>query len=574
METPMEGFLDFGGHMTGPPSDPAISGSFSGDALRFGDFSLERVVSTFGYGGERIDLELSAFDRGNQVLAASGFFPSDLRVQPDGARIPNAPIGLDVSFESFPADIGLAFMDAIEEVEGALTGDLHFAGTTGDLEPRGDLVLVGGAATVPALGVRHRNVQAHLLLSTDGIIRVDGSLQSGGNATVSGTVRLRDPLSDPGLNLKVEVQEFLAVARRDFQGTLSGFVDVTKTYKSPLVKGELTVEEGVLMVEEVARSVEVVDLSDPTFFNPIDTPLALRPIIRSNQNPFLQNLMLDVQLTMAQDSWLRGREMNLELEGNLGVYWDRTQRDLAFLGVLNAVRGVYSVFGRQFQVEEGTVSFPGTPGINPDLNIRALNRLRTANDDRLEIIATVDGSLLAPRVSLSSNSTFQIAESDLVSYLIFGRPSYALASGQSAVVRGAAGVFAGATASLAFGLFSSELGAVLTRDWGLDYLAVSQGQNQALNTKFLGGTVATTQVEIGQYLTDDLFASVLWRPLSSGTGQDEFAALRIESRLSDRWTLEGYWEDRFLRSGIWGFEDQDLDLSKVFGFFLYREWGY
>jgi len=383
------------------------------------------------------------------------------------------------------------------------------------------------------------------------MIQVDGSLQSGGTATVSGTVRLREPLSDPALDIRVEAQEFLAVARRDFQGTLSGWVDVSKTYKSPKVKGELTVEEGVLMVEEVARSVEVVDLSDPAFFNPIDTPVTLRPIISSNQNPFLQNLMLEVDLNMAQDSWLRGREMNLELAGDLKVYWDRTQRDLTFLGVLDAVRGVYSVFGRQFQVEEGTVSFPGTPGINPDLNIRALHRLRTAENDRLDIVAKVDGSLLSPRVSLSSNSTFQIAESDLVSYLIFGRPSYALASGQSAVARETAGVFAGASASLAVGLFSSELGAILTRDVGLDYLAVSQGQNQALGTQGLGGTVATTQVEIGQYLTDDLFASVLWRPLSQGTDQSQFAALRIESRLSDRWTLEGYWEDRFLRSGVW-----------------------
>jgi hypothetical protein len=573
MATPMAGVLNLSAHMTGPPADPMVEGFLGGEFLRYGDFRLDSLGSGFSYGNERLRLDLTAFDGDRRVLAADGFIPLDLRVEAEGARIPDAPVDLGVSFDAFPAGIVLAFMETMEEVEGTLSGDLHFGGTAGDVEPLGNLRLADGAASFPALGVRHRAVTADFHLNPDGVVEVDGSLRSGGLAEVSGTVTLRDPLSDPELNLTIDARNFLAASRRDVIGTLSGSVVVSRSYMSPRIDGELTVEQGELRVEEVARSVEVVDLSDPTFFNLVDTTLVtLQPIIRASQNPFLQNLMLSIDLTMAQDSWLRGRELNLEMAGSLGVYWDRRARDLVFLGVLDAVRGVYSVFGRQFQVEEGTVSFPGTPGINPDLNIRALNRLRTQDNDRLDIIATVEGSLLEPRVTLSSNSAFQMAQSDLVSYLVFGRPSYALTTGQSAYARGAAGIFAGATTSLAVGLFSSELGAILTKDVGLDYLAVTQGQNQPLGTQALRGTVATTQVEIGQYLTEDIFAALLWRPGSRG--QDQFAALRIESQISDRWTLEGYWEDRFLRSGFWGVDEYTLGLNKVFGFFLYREWGY
>ena len=337
-------------------------------------------------------------------------------------------------------------------------------------------------------------------------------------------------------------------------------------------------ERGELQVEEIARSVEVVDLSDPAFFNVVEDNVTLRPIIQANQNPFLQNLSLMVDLTMAQDGWLRGRDLNVEMAGSLNVVWDRTERDLAFLGVLDAVRGVYSVFGRQFQVEEGTVSFPGTPGINPDLNIRALNRLRTS-DGPLDIIATVEGPLLSPRVSLSSNAAFPIAESDLVSYLIFGRPSYALASGQRSAAGAAgeaAGLFAGAGASIAVGLFSSELGSLLAQDVGLDYLAITQGQagNQSLGFKSLGSSVETTQVEIGQYLTNDIFAALYWRPLSKGgDNSPRLAALKVETRLSDRWTLEGYWEDRFFRTAL--FRIGNLGKSdRTLGFSLFREWRY
>jgi hypothetical protein len=205
--------------------------------------------------------------------------------------------------------------------------------------------------------------------------------------------------------------------------------------------------------------------------------------------------------------------------------------------------------------------------VNPELNITAMNRIRTAEGLQLEIIATVEGQLLEPRVTLSSNAAFPIAESDLVSYLIFGRPSYATTPGQSAYARGTV------AASLAVGLFSSELGSLIAEDIGLDYLAVTQGQGEAGELGALRQTVATTQVEIGQYLTDDIFAALLWRP-PQGAQTSPLAALRIETRLADQWTLEGYWEDRFFRSPLQQLGTESVELEQVFGFFLYREWGY
>ena len=45
----------------------------------------------------------------------------------------------------------------------------------------------------------------------------------------------------------------------------------------------------------------------------------------------------------------------------------------------------------------------------------------------------------------------------------------------------------------------------------MDYLAVTQGAaTGTLRTQARG--VSTTQVEIGQYLTDNIFAALLWRP--------------------------------------------------------------
>jgi len=168
-----------------------------------------------------------------------------------------------------------------------------------------------------------------------------------------------------------------------------------------------------------------------------------------------------------------------------------------------------------------------------------------------------------------------------VSYLIFGRPSYALASGQSRFVEGAAGSLLGAATgagtNLALGTISSQLGSVVARDFGLDFLAISQAEyGDFFGSLGLAGTVATTQVEIGQYITEDVFAALLWRPLTQlgVTGQSQFAGLRLEWRLADLWTLEGFIEDRFSRSPLFRAGDLAYKLDKVKGFFFWREWGY
>jgi hypothetical protein len=583
-EDSLEGTANLWLTLRGTAEDPALEGRLSGEGLRFGPFSLDGLDSEFTYRGRRLEGEAWASVGGRQVLAMEGFLPADLRIRPDGPRVPPEPMDLTVAVDSFPAALALVVVEALEEVDGALSGQVRLAGTPAELAPTGAVRLTGGSAHLPAVGVRFRDLNAIFSLNPDGTVEVDGTLRSRGRARVVGTVNLH-PIRNPGLDLTVTATDFLAVARRDVRARVSGEIQVLRSYQRPRVEGSLTVEEGVLMVEELARSVDVVDLADPMLIDVVEPETSLRPIVQASQNPFLQNLMLAVDLSMARGSWLRGRDLNVEMDGEVQVFWDRTERDLALVGELGAVRGYYTVLGRQFQIQGGDVSFQGTPGVNPRLNIEALHRLRTPDGERLDIVASVGGTLLDPRVSLSSSASVGIAESDLVSYLIFGRPTYALASGQSSIAQGAAGSLlgaaGGATANLALGTVGSQLGAVVARDFGLDFLAISQGgyldpSPGSRGWERLGGTVSTTQVEIGQYVTDDVFAALMWRPLYQfdPASRSAFAGFRVEWRLADDWTLEGFLEDRFLRSALFLSGEAGYQLKKVFGLSFWREWGY
>jgi autotransporter translocation and assembly factor TamB len=378
----------------------------------------------------------------------------------------------------------------------------------------------------------------------------------------------------------VEAEGFQAARRRDVEGRVSGVVRVLQSYRRPRVEGRVRVDEGVLRVEELARATEVVNLADPAFFRVVQGDAPLRRAVEASQNPFLQNLMLDVEMELGRGSWLRGQDLDVEMGGALQVFWDRTERDLALVGELQAVRGAYTFWNRQFQVQEGTVSFLGTPGVNPNLNITAHHRMRRAQENDLNIIATLSGTLLSPRVALSSDSDVSIAESDLVSYLIFGAPSYALGSGQRDFALGVAGSLLGAAggagANFLVGAFSTQLGSV-ARGAGLDFLAISQEEYiDPFDTQRLSGTMASTQVEIGQYLTQDVYAALLWRPLTnlSSESTDQFAGLRVEWRLADFWTVEGFYEDPWSRTQLFRPGNLWYQRDKLLGFFFWREWGY
>ncbi len=480
METPLEGSVSGRLAMTGTAEDPNVEGTFSGTNLQFGSLSFAGAQSEFRYQDLKVSGNAHLFEKGREVLRLEGSFPMDLRFRSGFPGFPDAPVSLVAQVDSFPASIPLAVVPVLEEVEGTVSGQFRLDGTSKDLEPSGELRLRNGSVLLSALGVRYQDVEADFGLNPDARVDVKGRARARGLVEVDGTVTL-DPVSNPSLDLNFQARNFLAAARRDVEARVSGEIRVQERYRRPRVEGSLTVNEGVLMVEEFARSAEVVDLSDPLFTDVLEDEESLRPVLRANQNPFLQNLMLDVEVAMNRGSWLRGRDLNVEMSGDVRVFWDRTQRDLALVGELEAVRGVYTALGRQFEVQSGSVSFQGTPGVNPNLDIQALHRLTTAENTRLDIIANVGGTLLSPRVSLSSNSPVPIAESDLVSYLIFGRPSYALGSAQNRRVQGAAGTLLGAAggagANFALGTISSRIGSVVARDTPLDYLAISQGEN-------------------------------------------------------------------------------------------------
>ena len=373
----------------------------------------------------------------------------------------------------------------------------------------------------------------------------------------------------------------------------SGYADLSGRFRSPRVEGELLVVDGTLHLDELIRQTQVVTFQNPLLVDVIDTTqIAVQRIVRQNRSAFLEGLSLDIDIDVPGNFWVRSEELNVETAGAVDLRFDPGSQNLQMFGQVNAVRGFYNVRAvldlpvRRFQVREGSINFVGVPGINPNLDITAVYRARTQNNDLLEILALVDGTMRSPRLRLTSDSDPPISESDLASYLLFGRPTYALspgqadALGQSRIGGAALGIATGFGAPLLFGLAASEIEALGSAYGLFDYFSITNDeyvqQLQQSTSNVGAGLLTGTRVEFGRYLSDEWFLAFS-APLSvqAGAGEGELwrPGGRVEWRFHPTWNAQVFWENRLAHAATRGFVP-NLESTSVMGVFLAREWGY
>ena len=270
---------------------------------------------------------------------------------------------------------------------------------------------MAAGAFLSGLGVRQEEVNGTLDWFPDGRLEVDVGARALGTARVEGTVTLTTVL-DPGFDLDIRFDGFQAIDRRDATGRLSGAIYLAGSYSRPLISGDLFVDEGTLFVEEFQRAADVSDLFFERTAGVVDltsvdsTAVRFQPFI-GGQNPFLQNIRhgkhdLDGPAQHVDPQRGHGRGAGWRTRpsvrpGRLRIWpssalWRR---------YADRTHWASDTSGDSFRWM-GDRAVLGTPGFNPDLDLTASNDIRTPEGDRFTITAGVTGTLLSPRVALSS----------------------------------------------------------------------------------------------------------------------------------------------------------------------------
>jgi translocation and assembly module TamB len=314
-----------------------------------------------------------------------------------------------------------ALMPGVRGLDGGLDADLQVTGSWDALEPRGLFLVRDGAFSVPALGSGFRDLLLDVSLAPDSIIvhraRLADERAPNDTASVEGAITRdargwRADLRTVARSLRVIDDPRVAEADVSWTLRLRGPLD------SLLLGGDVFVPNANVYIGQQRR--QILELAE----DGEDESTA------STYAPRLEGL----RVRLGNEVRLRSPEANVQLTGEVAVVGTLDAPDVR--GEIFAERGTYrldlGLLQRTFQVDSGRVRMNGPLSIPPSLDIQTSYTVRQADREDVKIGARLTGTVDQPRLTLSSGDLGTTAsETEIISYLLFGAPTFVL-DGQSA----------------------------------------------------------------------------------------------------------------------------------------------
>ena len=480
----LDGELSLTGRVAGPVDAPTVDlalglgdGSFRGVAIR----SLEGKVL---YEGERLVVDGVGLLGDSARIQLSGTLPARLRLAGDTlfALADDGAVDLKVTTHTFPLatlDPGLTL---VENLEGRIEADVQISGTPSAPRLSGSASLIQGSVTIPLLDRRFENIRGQIVLSGREAVFQDFIVESDGFARITGALDFQE-LTDPALDLTAELQEFRVQGLDDERPAgLWGEVRLGGRASQPVVTGSVRVDDGAVSLAPLQQpelsarlTAPDLDLVDQGFDLDLNSPAEEAGIRISNLTVIAGN-----------ELWFVTEEARLRLSGTLTV--DRFGSSMPIQGTLRGEAGTFQlavgVINRQFRIVSAEIRFFGSPEPNPRLDIVASRLVRVPDGADVDVRVSVGGTLQNPSLGLGTATGAEIPDSELLSFLLFGRPTSDL--GQVALSEGATGVLG---QGLAYTGLAEVLASQINEQIGLlDYLVVDYVPG--------GGTFATAGFEI------------------------------------------------------------------------------
>ena len=458
----LSGVLDLTVSATGTKLAPVIVGDASLTSVRLRSVEVDGVTSTARYANGRVTADMQVTRQGRRSVTASASLPAAVTLF--GLRERDDSISGVVVVDTTDLSIIKAFIpnpNGKLQIGGHLTANMTVSGTMRNKILGGRLSIADGSAFIPQAGVTINAINGSITgrgtAAQDSLAvnlqAVGVGKPTGGDVSVTGFVKnLLQTSKAQVYGLKLSANNFHVFDKRTLADLyVSTAIDATPrrlrdtlrltgTSLAPELSGSILVDHGSIFLadRDIARKRAVEIIADS--LNVVDTAARSRSRTRS---ALLTSLMTNlrtrnVTVALGDNVRLRSAEANVKLLGSASLLTSsQSTRAVPIAGppfqlegTLRTAGGSYNLnlglVQREFQVlSGGTVTFDG-PIDNPRLDIQALyNVQRPPPDKDLGVIVKLSGRLIPyPGIDLSSNSDYDIGSSDLVSYLLTGRPGF------------------------------------------------------------------------------------------------------------------------------------------------------
>lgn len=468
--------------LDGPWNRPAISSDIRVSHLTgYGISQGSDLSASIETTGTMTSFHAALSTQGTSILSADGDIPLLVSLSP--FSINTGPGEMKASLSTQDLKFSELPIPRIKGVEWDAVADMNLTLSGNILNPdiQGDFQVHDGQLTLSRNKLTYETIEGSILFSNDRF-DIDNLLIEGdheGRLMVAGAVYIREGY-DLIADLKLNGNDFYIPFQKAITARISPDLHLSGWFKTPRLSGEVTINESRINLDRLSRQryseIQVVESSTPGS----DSPVLVAS--QSSESGFLSPLTADILVRVPGNAWLKGQDVDAEISGEIAVS-KQPNEPFVLTGPLNTLRGQYYFMGKTFELTQGNVEFPGLKEINPNLDIEAQTRIKS-----VDIIATLSGTAQEMTLDLSSDPAME--QSDIISYLVFGRATDDLGGDQAFSVEKTAMNYMG-------GLLAVELRDMLGGVEFIDTFSIdpSSDENGIGSMKF------------GKYITPELFIS-------------------------------------------------------------------
>jgi hypothetical protein len=575
-DLPLRGILTARGVLEGNLKDPRFRGAAGLVNGNYNGSVIPNFQSTFTYANASLLVHTEAIGRtGPPTVIADATLPINLALSGvTGPRLLALPMRVQLQGDSLPLDLIPAVTDAVASIRGKASGTFVMGGTLARPSFAGAVSWKNGSMKIVPTGMTVHDITASIRMARDTVF-----VDSIAGVSGKGPIRLAGHLyvgnwREPEFDLHLVADE--AEVLHNDHGRLDANVGLSLTgpFKNAYVAGAVHIRQGVGYIPESSHK-SLVNAGDPAVFAVMDTSLMSDKELFPAESPLLANLRLDVDMTVNRNTWLRSRDANIEMYTEEPVRVHRDADALALTGVVSTDRGEYSFLSKTFQIKRGSATFVGGPELNPALQATGEYEVALTGRPNFNVRVLIGGTMQKPKLTLESDAQPPISQSDLLSYLAFGRSSSSLLQQENSGLSGAAtasgnliGVGAALAtqrmAAVALGVMADEVEGEATKGLGADVFNITPS-DVPIELGAVGSFLQSTRVEAGKYFSPYFFMALQTQL------QLQTPGIRAQYRTSKGWRYEAAVETRYQLQPP-SLLLQPIPPKTSFGAFIIREW--
>lgn len=456
-------------------------------------YRIPTIATEAEYRSKMLVIRSLHFDDGNTSAGLAGVLPLEMGLGGPFGLVGSGEVSVDIVVESRDLARISEYFDAIAVSGGVLKGRMKITGTSDVPHYVGSLEVDKGTLRLAGTNELYRDIDANLGIEDKRLTLKalsgktgDGKFTGSGWAEVEGFHLAR-------YQVDVDLENVLVASIPNIESTQNGHLTLKSHVRAdgktvPLIAGRLDVKQGLLtyeLAEERTRTPSPVTL-------PTDNP----------------SWFCDIEVDAPKNVWLRNRDLNIELEGNVIVKKDT--QGLYLRGDLTPLRGSYLLYNNKFHVTDGRVDFSTGFSIRPGLYLDAYTPHRRAGQEERRIYLTLawPPDKPEPTINLSYDSP-GYSQADL----------WAMLGGQ--VVAGGAETATGAAQNIASSYLERMLNAQM-HETTID--VETRPRDDGTGT----GVGQALSVALGRYLSPDLYLKYR-QELTAGAEKE----VQIEYRVSN-----------------------------------------